>query len=121
MNNFSKLLLSVLTILLIIIYLQNVSLKREIESLKNKIDGIQKSEMPTSSLGKKLSEKMLEEELKEEKLKEEVIFIGNSKTLKFHLPYCQWARRINPANKVYFKSREEALKRGYKPCKICNP
>ncbi|MEO0090552.1 MAG: Ada metal-binding domain-containing protein [candidate division WOR-3 bacterium] len=108
MDNFSKLLLLILNFLLIVIYFQNVSLKREIENLKIKIEEIKSSE---------ISNPFWEEKPIEKKL----IYIGNSKTLKFHLPDCQWAKKINPANKVYFNSKEEALKKGYQPCKICNP
>ncbi len=108
MDNFSKLLLLILNFLLIVIYFQNVSLKREIENLKIKIERIKSSEISNPSWEEKPIEKKL-------------IYIGNSKTLKFHLSDCQWAKKINPANKVYFNSKEEALKKGYQPCKICNP
>lgn len=108
MNNFYKILLLVLTILLILIYFQNLSLKREIEDLKNKIDNISILETSKSFL-------------EEKPLERKIIYIGNSKTLKFHLPACQWARKINPINKVYFNSEKEALEKGYQPCKICNP
>ncbi|MEO0097264.1 MAG: Ada metal-binding domain-containing protein [candidate division WOR-3 bacterium] len=108
MNNFIKILLLVITFLLVVIYFQNVSLKREIENLKIKIEEIKSSEISNPSLEEKPTEKKL-------------IYIGNSKTLKFHQSDCQWAKKINPANKVYFNSKEEALKKGYQPCKICNP
>jgi competence protein ComEC len=46
-------------------------------------------------------------------------FIGNVYTKKFHKPTCSSL----PAekNRVYFKTREEAISAGYEPCKICNP
>jgi hypothetical protein len=46
-------------------------------------------------------------------------FIGNKNSLKFHLPSCKYL----PAekNRVYFKTREEAIKEGYVPCKVCKP
>lgn len=46
-------------------------------------------------------------------------FIGNKRSLKFHLPTCRYL----PAekNRVYFKSREEAVNEGYVPCKVCKP
>jgi hypothetical protein len=46
-------------------------------------------------------------------------FIGNKRSLKFHLPTCRYL----PAekNRVYFKTREEAIAEGYVPCKVCKP
>jgi len=50
-----------------------------------------------------------------------VSYIGNKNSKKFHLPDCQRAEKISPANRVYFKSRDEAIKAGYVPCKVCRP
>jgi len=50
-----------------------------------------------------------------------VSYIGNKNSKKFHLPDCQWAEKISRGNRVYFKSRDEALKAGYEPCKVCRP
>ena len=46
-------------------------------------------------------------------------FIGNKRSLKFHLPTCKFL----PAekNRVPFKTREEAIDEGYVPCKVCKP
>jgi hypothetical protein len=46
-------------------------------------------------------------------------FIGNKRSLKFHLPTCKFL----PAekNRVPFKTREEAVNEGYVPCKVCKP
>lgn len=46
---------------------------------------------------------------------------ASAKSNKFHCPYCQWAKKISPANLIVFKSRDEALKAGYVPCKVCKP
>jgi beta-lactamase superfamily II metal-dependent hydrolase len=44
-------------------------------------------------------------------------YIGNKNSKKFHLPSCQSL----PAeyNRIYFNSREEAIKQGYDPCGNC--
>ena len=50
---------------------------------------------------------------------QEAAYIGNAKTKVFHRPAC-----INlPAekNSVELKSRDEAVKKGFKPCGNCNP
>lgn len=48
-------------------------------------------------------------------------YIGNANTKKFHRPDCEWAAEISPSHRVYFKTRDEAIKAGYVPCKVCNP
>ncbi|AVX31511.1 micrococcal nuclease [Carboxydocella thermautotrophica] len=48
-------------------------------------------------------------------------YLGNSNTRKFHFPSCQWAQKISPAHRVWFNSREQAVKAGYAPCKVCKP
>lgn len=46
-------------------------------------------------------------------------FVGNKRSLKFHLATCKWL----PAekNRVLFKTREEAVNEGYVACKVCKP
>lgn len=39
----------------------------------------------------------------------------------FHDPNCRWAKRINPENLIGFKTRQEALDSGRRPCKVCKP
>ncbi|WP_206707820.1 Ada metal-binding domain-containing protein [Koleobacter methoxysyntrophicus] len=46
-------------------------------------------------------------------------YAGNKSSKKFHLPDCQWAEKISRKNRVYLKSRTEAVKAGYEPCKVC--
>lgn len=46
-------------------------------------------------------------------------YIGNKNTLKFHLPSC--GSLPLEKNRIYFDNRQEAIKVGYVPCKICNP
>lgn len=48
-------------------------------------------------------------------------YVGNSNTGKFHYASCTWVGRMNPANKVYFDNRQEAVNAGYVPCKVCKP
>ncbi len=48
-------------------------------------------------------------------------YVGNANSLKFHRPTCEWAQRISPAGRVELSSREEAIKQGYAPCKVCKP
>lgn len=48
-------------------------------------------------------------------------YIGNKSSKKFHETYCSGVSDIKEKNKVTLNSREEAIKKGYTPCKKCNP
>lgn len=48
-------------------------------------------------------------------------YIGNRNTYKFHYPYCSSVDQMKDSNKVHLTSREQAINRGYVPCKRCNP
>lgn len=48
-------------------------------------------------------------------------YVGNSSTKKFHYTYCGSAEKISEGNRAYFNSRDEAINKGYVPCKRCNP
>lgn len=60
------------------------------------------------------------EDIKENKPENE-IYVASKFRKPFHYIWCKWAKKISPANKVFFYSREEAIKAGHRPCKICNP
>jgi len=49
------------------------------------------------------------------------VFYGSSHSNVYHLPSCRWAQKITPEHLIVFKSREEAEKAGYRPCKVCKP
>jgi hypothetical protein len=46
-------------------------------------------------------------------------FVGNQEAKVFHLPTCRLVAKIKPENKVLFANREEAVKAGLTPCRIC--
>lgn len=49
-------------------------------------------------------------------------YIANKNTKKFHYPGCSSVDQMKESNKWYFTgSRETLIKKGYKPCKRCNP
>jgi micrococcal nuclease len=47
-------------------------------------------------------------------------YVGNARSKKFHRADCRYAAEMSPANRVELGSREEALRQGYVPCKVCN-
>ena len=48
-------------------------------------------------------------------------YVGNSNSHKFHYADCSTLKKMNPANRVNFNSRDEAINAGYVPCKRCKP
>ncbi|MBQ3434615.1 MAG: nuclease [Selenomonadaceae bacterium] len=48
-------------------------------------------------------------------------YVGNANSRKFHFANCSTLKKMNPANRVDFNSRDEAINAGYIPCKRCKP
>lgn len=48
-------------------------------------------------------------------------YVGNANSKKFHYSDCSSVNKMNPANRVNFNTRDEAINAGYVPCKRCNP
>ncbi len=48
-------------------------------------------------------------------------YVANSRSRRFHLPACAFAKRINPKNRVVFKRKWDAYWEGYAPGKRCIP
>ncbi|MGQ9498707.1 MAG: thermonuclease family protein [Desulfotomaculales bacterium] len=48
-------------------------------------------------------------------------YIGNLRSKKFHRPDCEGVAEMSPANRVHFETREEAVRQGYEPCRLCRP
>jgi len=49
------------------------------------------------------------------------VFVGSKNSNVFHRLDCTYAKRIKESNRVYFSSYEDAIAKGYRPCKVCNP
>ncbi len=47
------------------------------------------------------------------------VYVGSSKSDKYHLPSCRYAAKILPVNQVWFSSKAEAQAAGYVPCGSC--
>ncbi|WP_164010071.1 ComEC/Rec2 family competence protein [Pyxidicoccus trucidator] len=48
-------------------------------------------------------------------------YVASSKGEVFHVPSCRNAMKIKPANRLVFKSREEASRDNRRPARDCNP
>lgn len=46
----------------------------------------------------------------------QAVFVGSRNSNKYHLPDCQWAKRIKKENEIWFKSEKEAQEKGYESC-----
>lgn len=55
-------------------------------------------------------------------LAENITYILNTSSLKFHLPSCDAVKDMKNHNKEnFYLGRQEAINKGYTPCKRCNP
>lgn len=48
-------------------------------------------------------------------------YVGSIKSDKYHYPSCRYAKQIEWANEIWFKSKAEAEAAGYVPCGACKP
>lgn len=48
-------------------------------------------------------------------------FVGNMRTHKFHVDDCRTVKKMNDDNKIPFQTRQQAVKSGCVPCKVCQP
>ena len=48
-------------------------------------------------------------------------YVGNKKSMVFHLPNCESVAKMKDSSKIYYDTRSEAVNAGYKPCQNCNP
>ena len=48
-------------------------------------------------------------------------YVASAVREPFHKPSCEWAQKISAKNRETFKTREEAIKAGHRPCKVCRP
>lgn len=51
----------------------------------------------------------------------DAVYIGNKKSKRFHYASCSSVKDMKEKNKVELNTREEAIEKGYVPCKNCNP
>ena len=48
-------------------------------------------------------------------------YVASARKVPFHKVSCRWAQKISPSNAVYYNTREEAIRSGRRPCKVCRP
>ena len=52
---------------------------------------------------------------------ESSLFSASAYSEVFHQVRCRHARRIEPANRIGFQNREQAMDTGLRPCAVCRP
>ncbi len=52
---------------------------------------------------------------------EDAGYVASKGGEKYHVATCSVAKKISADNLVKFAKPEDAIKAGYKPCKVCNP
>ena len=57
----------------------------------------------------------------EKKRETESSYVGNKRTYLLHRPSCKLVSKISDKNRIIFRSRIDAIKIGYSPCKECKP
>lgn len=58
---------------------------------------------------------------KNESIESGTYYVASKIREPFHYPWCKWAKKIKEENKQIFRTREEAIESGHRPCKVCNP
>ncbi len=48
-------------------------------------------------------------------------YAGSINSDVFHNPNCRYAKKILPENMTWFVSKEDAISKGYRACKVCKP
>jgi len=52
---------------------------------------------------------------------QEAAYVANINSDIFHLHDCKWTKRIKPGNMIAFNGIDDALKKGFNPCRYCRP
>jgi hypothetical protein len=91
-----------------------------------RVDGFIKIYKATNPTGKQLTDEGINETESSVSSEKEIDaiehkFVASNSSDIFHKPNCRWAQNISQSNLVTYKSREEAIKAGKRPCKTCNP
>ena len=88
-----------------------------LKQISNNAENSQKEENSTV-LGEQVKNYKTESQIEPEKLGK---FVGSTKSNKYHLPDCPYAKKIKDENKIWFDSIKDAESQGYIPAKCCNP
>jgi methylphosphotriester-DNA--protein-cysteine methyltransferase len=57
----------------------------------------------------------------EKKQDTESTYVGNKRFYTLHRPSCSYVKKIPEKSRITFRSRSDAIKIGYTPCRYCKP
>ena len=101
----------VIIAIFLIFYNYSFCQERVIIEKKGNIYHVETYEEPEYNSRNILKKKQINKRLK--------YYIAPKKGKVFHRPNCKFARKIK--HKVKFKTRQKALNKGLRPCKVCKP
>jgi len=106
------------------VFVKNIFVNAELVKLGYARANIKPPNLKYKDMLLALQQKAIEEERglwQENKKDTETEYIGNKRTRTFHKPSCPSVSKISEKNRIIFRSRSDALKIGYNPCKTCKP
>ncbi len=77
----------------------------------------------TNSLNASLSESYLDGYLESTKDRSQHKYVATMKSTDnvFHKSTCGWMKHVPMKSEILFRSRDDAIRRGFAPCKSCKP
>ena len=69
----------------------------------------------------KKTSKVMQETTIDEQVGTEIYYVGNMKSKKYHLSWCNSVTAMAEKNKVLFDAKQEAIDNGYTGCAVCRP
>jgi micrococcal nuclease len=110
--------------LLAYVYVKNVFINAELVRLGYARVMVKPPNLKHQDMLVNYQKKAMEEErgLWQEKKKDtEASYVGNKRTYTLHRPSCAYAAKIPEKGRIIFRSRVDAIKIGYSPCRKCKP
>ncbi len=100
------------------------TLRAELQSAKNKLNGVAKKKKATKKPAKKVKARKPAKKATTQRKAMKIVrpkrkaktFVASKTGKKFHQRKCPFAQNIKPKSKCVFKTRTKALNIGYKPC-----
>jgi predicted negative regulator of RcsB-dependent stress response len=100
----------------------NTKINVSINNLKNANQTQEQINLATEALkrqGVDLKVSSMENNFKESVGKKDCLFVASRKSHKYHTAECKYGKNIKLANRICFKSQEEAKEKGFVPAKGC--
>jgi regulatory protein YycI of two-component signal transduction system YycFG len=100
----------------------NTKINVSVNNLKNANQAQEKINLATEALerqGIDLKVGSMRSNVKDSVNKKDCLFVASRKSHKYHTAECKYGKNIKLANRICFKSQEEAKTKGFVPAKGC--